>query len=55
MNALEFKGTWNIIRGSIKQALARLACDDAQFVEGKKIELKGRSQKRSGRALHAGR
>jgi uncharacterized protein YjbJ (UPF0337 family) len=41
------KGNWNIAKGKMKQALARLTHDNLQFVEGKADELVGRIQKRS--------
>ena len=48
MTSLIAKGTWNIAKGKLKQKLARLTDDDLQFNEGKKDELIGRIQKRTG-------
>jgi uncharacterized protein YjbJ (UPF0337 family) len=48
MNALEMKGNWNVVKGKLKQKWAKLTDDDQQFVEGKKSELVGRIQKRTG-------
>ncbi len=48
MNALVFKGNWNIIKGKLKQKYAQLTDDDLQYVEGKEDELVGRIQKRTG-------
>jgi uncharacterized protein YjbJ (UPF0337 family) len=50
MNALSAKGTWNIVKGKLKQKFAQLAEDDMQFMEGKEDELIGRIQKRTDRA-----
>ena len=47
MSTLTTKGNWNITKGKLKQALARLADDDLQFIEGKEDELLGRIQKRT--------
>jgi uncharacterized protein YjbJ (UPF0337 family) len=47
MSTLATKGNWNITKGKLKQALARLADDDLQFIEGKEDELLGRIQKRT--------
>lgn len=41
------KGKWNIVKGRIKQQLARFAEDDLQFAEGIKDELVGRIQIRT--------
>lgn len=48
MNKLEIKGDWNIISGKLKQKWAKLTDDDLQYAEGKKDELLGRIQKRTG-------
>ena len=50
MSILEFKGSWNIAKGKLKQRVARLTDDEQQFVEGKEDELVGRIQKRTIRA-----
>jgi uncharacterized protein YjbJ (UPF0337 family) len=50
MNKLEMKGTWNEVRGKLKQKYAQLTDDDLMFVEGKEDELYGRIQKRLGKS-----
>jgi uncharacterized protein YjbJ (UPF0337 family) len=49
MNELKIKGTWNEVKGRLKQKYAQLTDDDLTFVEGKEDELIGRLQKRLGR------
>jgi uncharacterized protein YjbJ (UPF0337 family) len=53
MNKLENKGNWNIIKGKLKQKWARLTDDDLEYAEGKKDELLGRIQKRTGESREA--
>lgn len=53
MNSLELKGDWNITRGKLKQKWAALTDDDLQYIEGKKDELLGRIQKRTGETREA--
>ena len=48
MNRLEIKGDWNIAKGKLKQKWAQLTDDDLPYVYGKKDELLGRIQKRTG-------
>ena len=48
MTTLEIKGDWNIIKGKLKQNWASLTDDDLQYADGKKDELCGRIQKRTG-------
>jgi uncharacterized protein YjbJ (UPF0337 family) len=50
MNASIVKGMLNIAKGKLKQTLARLIHDEAQFLEGKTDELVGRIQWRAGAA-----
>ena len=50
MNELKIKGTWNEIKGKLKQKYAELTDDDLTFVEGKEDELLGRLQKRIGKS-----
>lgn len=47
MSTLAAKGNWNIAKGKLKQKVARLTADEAQFIAGKKDELTGRIQKRT--------
>lgn len=50
MNELKIKGTWNEMKGKLKQKYAELTDDDLTFVEGKEDELLGRLQKRIGKS-----
>ncbi len=49
MTKLELKGTWNEIKGKLKQKYAHLTDDDLTFAAGKDDELLGRLQKKLGR------
>ena len=49
MTKLEIKGSWNEIKGKLKQKYADLTDDDLTFAEGKDEELLGRLQKKLGR------
>ena len=49
MTKLEIKGSWNEVKGKLKQKYAHLTDDDLLFVEGKDNELLGRLQKTLGR------
>ena len=49
MTKLEIKGTWNQVKGKLKQKYAQLTDDDLLLVEGKDEELVGRLQKALGR------
>jgi len=49
MTKLELKGSWNEIKGKLKQKYADLTDDDLTFAEGKDDELLGRLQKKLGR------
>ncbi len=53
MNELQIKGDWNIIKGKLTQKWADLTDDDLQYAEGKKDELIGRIQKRTGETREA--
>jgi uncharacterized protein YjbJ (UPF0337 family) len=46
---LQMKGSWNEIKGKLKQKYGQLTDDDLAFAEGKEDELLGRLQKRVGR------
>jgi uncharacterized protein YjbJ (UPF0337 family) len=50
MNKLQFKGTWNEIKGKLKQSYGNLTDDDLTFAEGKDDELLGRLQKKLGKS-----
>lgn len=49
MDKLDFRGRWNVLRGKLKQASAKLTDDDLQYVEGKEDELVGRIQQKIGK------
>jgi uncharacterized protein YjbJ (UPF0337 family) len=49
MNKLQFKGSWNEIKGKLKQQYGNLTDDDLVFAEGKDDELVGRLQKKLGK------
>jgi uncharacterized protein YjbJ (UPF0337 family) len=49
MTKLQFKGSWNEVKGRLKQKYARLTDDDLTFAEGKDDELLGRLEKRLGK------
>jgi uncharacterized protein YjbJ (UPF0337 family) len=46
---LQMKGSWNEIKGKLKQKYGQLTDQDLTFAEGKEDELLGRLQKRLGR------
>jgi uncharacterized protein YjbJ (UPF0337 family) len=46
MTKLQIKGSWNEIKGKLKQKYAQLTDDDLTFAEGKEEELLGRLQQR---------
>jgi len=43
------KGSWNEVKGKIKQQYADLTDDDLMYEEGKEDELLGRIQKKTGK------
>ena len=49
MTKLQFKGSWNEVKGKLKQKYARLTDDDLTFAEGKDEELLGRLEKQLGK------
>lgn len=49
MSNLDFKGSWNELKGKLKQEYGDLTDDDLTYVEGKEDELIGRIQKRLGK------
>jgi len=46
---LQMKGSWNEVKGKLKQKYGQLTDDDLMFAEGKEDELLGRLQKTLGR------
>jgi uncharacterized protein YjbJ (UPF0337 family) len=49
MDNLILKGTWNTVKGKLKQAYGNLTDDDLKFEEGKEDEFLGRLQQKTGR------
>ena len=49
MDKLQIKGTWNVVKGKLKQKYAELTDDDLTFAEGKEEELYGRLQQKLGK------
>jgi uncharacterized protein YjbJ (UPF0337 family) len=50
MNKLQSKGSWNEIKGRLKQKYAQLTDDDLTYAEGKEDELVGKLQKKLGKS-----
>ena len=50
MSKLQFKGSWNELKGKLKQQYGNLTDDDLVFSEGKEDELLGRLQKKLGKS-----
>jgi uncharacterized protein YjbJ (UPF0337 family) len=46
---LQMKGSWNQIKGKLKQKYGQLTDQDLTFAEGKDDELLGRLQKKLGK------
>ncbi len=49
MDKLEFKGTWNEVKGKLKQKYAQLTEDDLVYEEGLDDQLIGKLQKKLGK------
>jgi uncharacterized protein YjbJ (UPF0337 family) len=49
MTKLQFKGSWNELKGKLKQQYGNLTDDDLTFTEGKDDELLGRLQQKLGK------
>ena len=49
MDKLELKGSWNELKGKVKQSYADLTDDDLTYEEGKEDELYGRLQQKTGK------
>jgi uncharacterized protein YjbJ (UPF0337 family) len=49
MTKLQLKGSWNEVKGKLKQKYAQLTDNDLTFAEGKDDELLGRLQQRLGK------
>jgi uncharacterized protein YjbJ (UPF0337 family) len=50
MDKLQIKGSWNELKGKIKQAYGDLTDDDLVREEGKDDELLGKLQKKTGKS-----
>ena len=52
MSATEDKmrGSWNIVKGNLKQKYGALTDDDLQYTEGKEDEVIGRIQRKTGKS-----
>ena len=50
MNKLQMKGSWNELKGKLKQQYGSLTDNDLVFSEGKEDELLGRLQKKLGKS-----
>jgi uncharacterized protein YjbJ (UPF0337 family) len=51
MDNLIVKGTWNKMKGKLKQAYGNLTEDDLKYEEGKEDEFLGRLQQKTGRTI----
>ena len=49
MDNLFVKGSWNTVKGKLKQAYGNLTDDDLRYEEGKEDELLGRLQMKTGK------
>jgi len=49
MDNLILKGTWNTVKGKLKQAYGNLTEDDLTFEEGQEDEFLGRLQQKTGK------
>jgi uncharacterized protein YjbJ (UPF0337 family) len=49
LDKLEIKGSWNEIKGKIKQAYGDLTDDDLTYEKGKEDEMLGKLQQKSGK------
>jgi uncharacterized protein YjbJ (UPF0337 family) len=49
MDDLNLKGSWNQLKGKLKQEYAHLTDDDLIYTEGKEDELYGRLQEKLGK------
>jgi uncharacterized protein YjbJ (UPF0337 family) len=49
MDNLILKGTWNTVKGKLKQTYGNLTDDDLKYEEGKEEELLGRLLRKTGK------
>ena len=50
MTNLQIKGSWNEVKGKLKQKYGQLTDNDLTFADGKEDELLGRLQQRLGKS-----
>jgi uncharacterized protein YjbJ (UPF0337 family) len=50
-NKLKIKGSWNELKGKLKQKYASLTDDDLMYTEGQEDELMGILQKKLGKSI----
>jgi uncharacterized protein YjbJ (UPF0337 family) len=50
---LNIKGSWNELKGKLKQKYASLTDDDLVYNEGQEDKLLGRLQKKTGKSIDA--
>ena len=50
MTNLQIKGSWNEVKGKLKQKYGQLTDDDLSFADGKEDELLGRLQQKLGKS-----
>ncbi len=50
MTRLNFKGSWNEVKGKLKQKYGQLTDNDLTFAEGKQDEFLGRLQQKLGKS-----
>jgi uncharacterized protein YjbJ (UPF0337 family) len=50
MTNLQIKGSWNAVKGKLKQKYGQLTDNDLAFAEGKEDELLGRLQGKLGKS-----
>ena len=48
MDDLKWKGSWNELKGKVKQKWGELTDDDLTYAEGQEEELIGKLQKKTG-------
>ena len=50
MTNLQIKGSWNEVKGKLKQKYGQLTDNDLTFAEGKEDEMLGRLQQKLGKS-----
>lgn len=50
MDDLKIKGSWNKVKGKLKEEYGELTDNDLQYAEGKEDQLIGRLQKKLGKS-----